>query len=122
MNLGPWLENEISEDVFLLQEGLSKSEKAWLIVDGVYGPRTMAAVAAWQEQTRLPVTGVADHKMLLRLDVTHEKIEPHYVDAMLARLDGRLRDFEKRTKFQMRLLTAFVAAAMSGMLLGAWIL
>lgn len=38
-------------------------------VDGVYGPRTAAAVRAFQKRRRLPITGVVDQATARRLDL-----------------------------------------------------
>ena len=58
---------------------LSRSEDVYasVIPDGIYGPVTAAAVSAFQEQARLPVTGVTDYATWNRI-----------VSAYLARLPG----------------------------------
>jgi len=54
-----------------IQAALNNKDAAKLAVDGVYGPKTRAALEDFQKKNDLKVTGRADHATLRKLQPEH---------------------------------------------------
>jgi len=62
------------EDARWLQRVLNRISDAGLVVDGRFGPRSAAALTAWQGAAGLPATGVPDDETMARLRAAYEAL------------------------------------------------
>ncbi len=62
------------EEIRWIQMALNRLADADLVVDGLFGPRSRAALSAWQRDAGLPDTGIPDGETLERLRAAFEAL------------------------------------------------